>query len=188
MRPVRNAIAYITGLFGRCMLTLFPCGWSAALNPINSRRSLAAPGAEDSEFIAHRKYNHPKHAWRQVRLDIEGLDWKMLCRNVAMSRLNYLLLLSATAGAATVRAIGRSRGRSVGQAAWLNNMTDCTGARERPVRPHGRLRRLTPESGLACHQKIGRAEIRTDPCRSRRPSTTRRSPCRRRGRCRSRGH
>ena len=47
----------------------------------NSRR-LGNRGGIVARFVkcTHRKNNHPKRAWRQVRLETEGLDWRLCGR------------------------------------------------------------------------------------------------------------
>ena len=49
--------------------------WRITKRPLNRIPALPAP-----KGIAHRKNNHPKRAWRQVRLQIEGLDWRLCGR------------------------------------------------------------------------------------------------------------
>ena len=44
------------------------------------KRHQVRPLLYDADRRAHRKNNHPKRAWRQVRLEIEGLDWRLCGR------------------------------------------------------------------------------------------------------------
>ena len=63
---------------------------------------------------AHRKNNHPKRAWRQVRLEIEGLDWCLCGRprtGISMVAKSWNAARTGFPGLRSQEGLGRSFSR-----------------------------------------------------------------------------